>query len=1212
MLGRSLRFFVENRLVAVLLAVALGLWGAAVAPFDLGLDFLPRDPVAADAIPDIGENQQIVFTKWEGRSPQDVEDQVTYPLTVALLGVPGVRTIRSYSYFGFSSIYIIFDEDVEFYWSRSRVLEKLNSLPPGSLPQGVVPMLGPDATALGQVFWYTIEGRDENGEPVGGWDPDELRSVQDWFVRYALMAVDGVSEVASIGGYVREYQVDVNPDALHDRGVRLSQVTRAVADANLEVGANVLDLNGVEYFLRGRGWISSTAELEEAEVASRDGVAIRVGDVATVQLGPANRRGGLDKGGAEAVGGVVIVRYGENPMEVLMRVKEEIHRLAPSMPVRTLPDGRMSRLTIVPFYDRTGLIHETLDTLREAISHELLVTVLVVLFLLFHLRAAALVSLTLPLAVLATFILMKAFRIDANIVALSGIAIAIGTVVDMGIVLVENSLARLRREAGTAEPQEIIIDASTEVGGAVFTAIATTIVGFLPVFAMTGAEGKLFKPLAFTKTFALIGAIVVSLYLLPPLAATILPARAPGRLTRLGDRLKGLLPRRLRTPRILVWLAGAYVVYLLARLWEPLGPDAGLLRNLAFVAISCGGLLLFFHLFHKAYPALLMFQLKHKVLSLSLPVALVLLGASAWLGFDRVFAWIPATLEKVGVERTTVTSSAPWSKLSHAFPGFGKEFMPRLDEGSFLFMPATMPHASVGEVIEMNRKMDLAIESIPEVSRVVGKWGRAETAIDPAPIGMIETLVEYVPEYGVDEDGNRVRNWRDEIRSPDDIWQEILRVTKLPGMSSAPKLQPILTRIVMLQSGMRAPMGLKLKAPDLETLELAALRFEEALRKAPGVAPDSVFADRVVGKPYLEVAIDREAAARYGLNIAEVHEIIEVALGGKPVTWTVEGRERYQVRVRYQRELRDDPQEIAKLLLPIPGGGHVPLDEVAEIEYVRGPQSIKTEDTFLTAYVIFDMQEGWAEVDVVEAADSYLRDLVESGELDLPGGVTWRFAGNYENQLRAAKTLSVVLPAALFVIFLLLYFHFRSTAVTLMVFSGVFVAWAGGFLMLWLYGRPWFLDFSFLGADMQQLFQISPRNLSVAVWVGFLALFGIATDDGVIMGTYLEQSFAKHHPKTREEVREAVLEAGKRRVRPCLMTAATTILALLPVLTSTGRGADVMVPMAIPSFGGMTVVLLTMFVVPVLYSIRMERGLPRSKPSSRTQPETPTTSRTEP
>ncbi|HPF69555.1 MAG TPA: efflux RND transporter permease subunit, partial [Candidatus Krumholzibacteria bacterium] len=561
----------------------------------------------------------------------------------------------------------------------------------------------------------------------------------------------------------------------------------------------------------------------------------------------------------------------------------------------------------------------------------------------------------------------------------------------------------------------------------------------------------------------------------------------------------------------------------------------------------------------------------------------------------------------------------PYQTLAHAFPGLGKEFMPPLDEGSFLYMPTTMPHVSIGEAVDVLAKLDQAIGTVPEVDQVVGKLGRARSALDPAPISMVETIISYKPEYRTDERGRRLRfawdarkgdfvrdaagepvpdphgryyrQWREDIRTADDIWNAIVAAAQLPGTTSAPKLQPIAARLVMLQSGMRAPMGVKVRGPSLEAIEQAALAIEKRLKEVPGVAPETVIADRVVGKPYLELIIDREALARHGLTVARVQNVIETALGGRAVTTTVEGRERYAVRVRYARERRDDLDELRRVLVQGMDGAPVPLGDLVRIDYVRGPMTIKSEDTFLLGYVIFDKQEGQAEVDVVEAARDHLQQLRDRGELVLPEGVSYTFAGSFENQVRSQKTLALVMPLALALIFLVLYLQFKRFSTTTMVFGGVFVAWAGGFLMIWMYAQPWFLDLSFLGVPLRTMFNVHTVNLSVAVWVGFLALFGIATDDGVLMATYLDQSFAEHRPASRAEVRRATIAAAERRVRPALMTSATTILALLPVLTLTGRGADIMIPMAIPSFGGMTVALLTLFIVPVLYAWREERAL---------------------
>lgn len=1242
-INKLIRFCLENKLVVVLFAAVLILWGIAVAPFDWEFKNLPRNPVPVDAIPDIGENQQIVFTQWMGRSPQDIEDQITYPLTTALLGLPEVRTVRSYSMFGFSSIYIIFKEDAEFYWTRSRILEKLNSLPGSTLPEGVTPQLGPDATALGQVFWYTLEGRDSEGNPNGGWDLDELRSAQDWYVRYALQGVDGVAEVASIGGYVKEYQVDVDPDALRSYGIALHEVFDAVRGSNLDVGARTIEINSVEYVIRGLGFIESLDDLRKTVITQRNNVPVTLAQVAEIEFGPALRRGALDKAGAEAVGGVVVTRYGENPLAVIKRVKAKIQEISPGLPTKTLEDGTESHLEIIPFYDRTGLINETLGTLENAVRQQILVTIIVVVLMVLHLRSATLISGVLPLAVLFAFIGMKLFKVDANVVALSGIAIAIGTIVDMGVVLIENILKHIDEAKEDESRLEVVYRACTEVGGAVVTAVLTTVVSFLPVFTMEAAEGKLFRPLAYTKTFALIGSIVVALTIIPPLAHWIIAGKFRSQLVKTGFwvaiALTGLfasllipwfpwwlsllvllvaafhifsisIPKQIRQGLFygFNFIVAILVAFSLAADWKPLGPEKHFL-NVLFVFLSVGGLLGFFYLFIRFYPALLARVLRAKTVFLGFCSLIIIFGFSAWLGWGVLFSWMPEFVKK----------SSPFVAMNHQLPGLGKEFMPSLDEGSFLWMPTTMPHASIGEAMDVMRKQDMAIQAIPEIESVVGKLGRVESSLDPAPISMFETIINYKSEFITnekgkiltfvwnkkektflrdqngelisDKNGRPFRQWRDHIQSPDDIWAEIVDVTTLPGTTSAPKLQPIETRLIMLQTGMRAPMGLKLYGPNLETIESVALELEALLKQVPSIKAAAVIADRVVGKPYLEIDIDRDAIARYGIKIKMVQDVIEVAVGGRPITQTVEGRERYPVRVRYMRELRDTIEEIENILVASPSGAQIPLKELSNIHYERGPQVIKSEDTFLVAYVTFDKQPGYAEVEVVEQAQAFLEQKIDTGEFSIPAGVSYQFTGSYENQVRAEKKLMVVLPVALLAIWLILYFQFKRISTTLLVFSGILFAWSGGFIMIWLYGQPWFLNFDLFGENLRDLFQIGTINLSVAVWVGFLALFGIATDNGVIVCTFLKQTFADRKPTSIKAIRDAVNSAGTRRVRPALMTSATTILALLPVLTSTGRGADIMVPMAIPTFGGMLLALLTIFVVPVLFSLIEELKL---------------------
>jgi len=1259
MLNKGIKFLIENKLVAVLMLALFVGWGIVNAPFNWDTGLLPNDPVAVDAIPDIGENQQIVFTKWQGRSPQDIEDQITYPLTTSLFGIPGVKTIRSSSMFGFSSIYIIFEEDVEFYWSRSRILEKLNSLPSGLLPDGVNPALGPDATGLGQIFWYTLEGRDKDGNVTGGWDLQELRSIQDYYVKYALSSASGVSEVASIGGYVQEYQVDVNPELMRQYDIGLTDIVKAVKESNQDIGAQTLEMNQAEYLVRGLGYVKSIEDIENAVVTSENFTSIRIKDVGRVHLGPANRRGILDKEGAEVVGGVVVARYGANPLEVINNVKDQIAELSSGLPTKELADGRTSQVTIVPFYDRTELIQETLGTLNEALTLEILITILVIIIMVFNLRASVLISGLLPVAVLMVFITMKLFNVDANIVALSGIAIAIGTMVDVGVILAENMIRHLEDEklrfkenGNEYSTDEVIYNATAEVSGAILTAVLTTIISFLPVFTMVGAEGKLFRPLAFTKTMALTASLIIALFLIPPLAAFLFRKKnirersrhlVNGFLMLLGIaaviygywlglvlvafgacgfffslRAKkeysiALFKYRFTLNRNItnIIISAAAIVLLLAEYWRPLGFDRSIVMNLLFVSIICFGLLAVFSVFRIYYGRILRWALRNRFLFLIIPTTVLILG--------------------IVIMRNT-----------------GKEFMPALNEGSFLLMPTSLPHAGVEENKRVLQQLDMAVAGIPEIETVVGKAGRTESALDPAPLSMYENVIQYKSEYmrnasgerqryrinddGLfvlkndkftvnpnndidedvnydeaslsrtatredlieDDDGEYYRNWRPEILSPDDIWNEIVRATKLPGVTSAPKLQPIETRLVMLQTGMRAPMGIKVKGPDLKTIEKFGLQLEDILKQAAGVKEQAVFADRIVGKPYLLIDIKRDQLARYGVSIMDVQEILQVAVGGMPLTQTVEGRERYAVRVRYPRELRANADDLRDIYVPVEKGSPVPLGELVDIRYEKGPQVIKSEDTFLVGYVLFDKLDGFAEVDVVENAQAMIQDRIDSGELVVPQGVSYRFTGTYENQLRAEKTLSVVVPLALIIIFLILYFQFRSVSTSLMVFTGIAVAFAGGFIMIWLYGQDWFFNFSVFGENLRELFNMKTINLSVAVWVGFIALFGIATDDGVVMATYLTQTFDRESPSDIQGIRAAALEAAGKRIRPCLMTTVTTILALLPVMTSTGKGSDIMIPMAIPIFGGMVIDITSYFIVPVLYSMKKEFQLKRA------------------
>lgn len=1201
-LARLVGWCLENKVLVLAVYVFLILTGVFVAPFAFDIPGIARKPLAVDAIPDIGEKQQIVFTEWMGRSPKEVENQITYPLAASLQGTPGVKTIRSYSYFGASFIYVIFEDRENFYDTRSRLLEKL-SVTKGKLPEGVTPVLGPDATGLGQIFWYTLEGE--------GFSLAELRSFQDWNLRYALQACAGVSEVASIGGFTREYQIDVDPEKLRLFRIPLEMVQEAVRDSNIDVGAMTIDVNHVEYMIRGLGTIRSVSDIEGIPLRAEGMRPLRVKDVARVSLGPAFRRGILDKAGRETVGGVVVARYGANPMEVIEGVKAKLAELKPQLPEKILADGRVSKLRVEPFYDRSVLIQETLHTLKKSLEEEILITIIVILVMIFHFRVSFLISLILPLGVLITFVLMKVFGVESNVMSLSGIAIAIGAMVDMGIITLENLTKVMRESNGESSPREIIVRSAAEVGPAILTSSLTIIASFLPIFWLTGAEGKLFTPLAWTKTFAISASVVLALTLLPILAEFVLFKRknAPQFLSLL--LLAGLIASvvfavwihlglgiliaiyflsRLVLPRLseelrkkaergvnALWILVALLV--LAFSWMPLGYDHGYLTNALLVVAVVLGFLGFFWFLYQSYEKILRYFLARKKTFLAIPSLIAVLGLFSWLGWERLFSFIPKALPNSW--GTALSASSPWQGLSKIFPGLNREFMPPLDEGSFLYMPTTMPHASVAEVSEVLRLLDARLKSIPEVESVVGKAGRVDSALDPAPLSMIETMVSYKPKFARDpKTGKMVRQWRPGIETTEDIWRELSALGEIPGLTGAPKLQPIAARIVMLQTGLRAPMGVKIKGPTLEKIEEAGRLIEEKLKSVEGIESAAVIADRVVGTPYLEIIPDRVKLALYGMTIGRFQENLEIAVGGKAATTVLESRERLSVRVRYEREKRDLLETLDELPFPLPGGLYLPLSQLAEIRYAKGPMVIKGEDSFLVSYVLFDKKKSVGEVEAVEKAGAFLEHEKKNGRLVLPEGVSYVFTGNYENQVRSQKTLRVLIPLVLLLIFFIFFLQLRNVFYSAFIFTSVLTAFAGGMLLLDLFAREWFSSFP-------------PMALSVAVWVGFLALFGVASNDGVVMGTYLRDVFVSRKAASLQEVRELVVLAGKRRVLPSLMTTATTTIALLPILTSKGRGSDLMVPMAVPILGGMLVSLVSIYIVPVLVSIYEERRLDR-------------------
>lgn len=1167
MVNFIIRWCLNNRALVVLLFLAV---------IALGYYCLNNSPI--DAIPDIGEKQVIVIADWPGRSPQDVEDQVTYPLTVSLSGTPGVKSIRSFSGFGFSMVFIIFKDEIDYYWARSRVMERLSTAA-DKLPPAVVASLGPDATALGQIYYYTLEAE--------GADLQQLRSLQDWYIRYQLQAVEGVTEVATLGGYVKQYQIDVEPEKLRAHRVTLPEVYEAVRRSNIDVGAKVVESNRYEFFIRGKGFIKSVADIENVVIRQESGTPIFVKNVATVQLGPDFRRGALDNAGREAVGAVVLMRYGQNPLQVIRRLKQKIAEIEPGLRV-TMSDGRQVPVRMVPYYDRTDIIYETMATLKDNLIEESITVAAVVLIFLLHLRSTLAVLPTLPLSLAMSFIAMYFLGVDSNIMSLAGLAIAIGDVSDMGIIMTENIYRRLATEPDRPYG-EVVYDAATEVGGAIVTAVSNTIISFIPVFALTGPEGKMFHPLAYTKTFAIAASVILAVTIVPVLSYyTLKPVVWSRKRSLLAGGIVGIVAA-VAIHYVVRWGLGAQnswtgwptaigVGVIVAAVVYRMGRERLLPLEENRVSRAIFGV----------YKPSLRWVLNHKFRFLTIPLALIALGMTVWLGFSRIATPIEAVCKTFGYDPTQSTA---WKEFERVFPGIGREFMPPLDEGSLLYMPSLLPSGSLTVAQEVLAKQNMAIRQVPEVETVVGKLGRAESALDPAPISMIETIIILKPA----DQWRRVRDdrwhtrvgwlgwmrpalqrvWPEERTiTKDEILKELQATTAIPGVLPT-WLQPIQTRIVMLQTGFRAMMGVKIFGADLNEIERVGLQMEQLLRKVPGAV--DVVADRLVGKPYIEYEINREEAARYGVNIRDIQDVIEIAIGGENLTTTVERRERYPIRIRYPRELRERFDDLEHILVPTSTGANVPIAQVAKIKYSIGPQEIKSENGLLVGYVTLNTRDR-DEISVVEDAERLLQaekkrsdELIAAGRheaatLVVPAGYYWQWSGQFENQQRAMQRLSLLVPVVLAIMFFSLYMGFGKWWLAFVVFFGIIVSASGGFAMLLFYGS----------------------NLSVAVWVGFIALFGVADDDSVVMLTYLEDVFGRRRPQSVEDIREMVVEAGLKRIRPCLMTTATTVIGLAPLFLDTGRGSDVMQPMAIPSVGGMAVQLITLFVAPCLYCLVKE------------------------
>ena len=1128
MIESLLRFCVRERLLVALLAaaaVAAGWWSARTVPLD--------------AIPNVGENQVIVLTEWPGRSPKDVEDQITYPMSVALQAVPGSEGVRGRSMFGFSFVQVTFEDAVDFYWARSRVAEQLTTVS-GQLPDGVTPQLAPDATALGQIYYYALKA-------PPGTDLADLRSKQDFFIKYALQSVEGVAEVASIGGYQKQYQIDVDPDRLRFFGLTLAGVIDAVDASNIDVGAKTIESGGMEYLVRGRGFIGTgktepqtIRQIEQTVVSVRDGVPVTVGEVATVQAGPAFRRGALDWNGQEAVGGVVVMRYGEIPRAVIERVKAKIASLEKEL------DG----IQIVGVYDRTGLIDETVATLTTALAEETLVTLVVVTLFLLHVRSSLVIAVTLPAAVLMSFGAMRLFGVDANIMSLAGIAIAIGTMVDMGIIVLENVYDRLAEaDADLSEEarSETVVRAAAEVAPAVLTAVSTTIVSFLPVFFLTGRDHKLFAPLAWTKTFALAASLIVAVTVVPMLARVMLRGRP-----------RGGWVRSVFAAVALGALAAALAVVWSERIADYMSPAnaaaaAGLLGAVAGWWMSRERLWPIdespvTRLTRWLYAGRLRLALRRKALMLSLPAMLFVVGLGAWIGLPTVLR----PVERVAATLGTDLNALPgYVDLKHTFTGLESDDWIALDKGSWFYMPSLYPAAGFGQVVEVLQTQDVLIGQIPEVADVLGKVGRIDSALDPAPAAMVETYVMLKPRD----------RWRPGVTDRD-VWDQINAAATLPGVTPASPLQPIEGRVVMLQSGIKASMAVRIYGETLDQLNAAAKAVAANLKESPYVNAGTVNPDIVLGKPYVEFEVDHARAARYGMTVRGVNQIVAAGLGGVDVTTTVEGRERYPIQVRYRRDLRERVDRLGEIPVVTPTGDVVPLSRLSDVTTTWGPGVISSEDSRLVAHVPFSPSGVAGDLETVDRVMASLADARADGTLKLPdGNLELVPVGSFQNQIEANRRLMWILPGVFLINLLLHYLHFRELAVSLVVFSGIPFAFAGGMIAV----------------------AVAGVKLNTAVWVGFIALAGLAADDGIVMASYIHDRLKTAHVDSIEGLRAEVYKAGLRRIRPCVMTTVTTLAALLPVLLSDGRGADVARAMALPVFGGMLAEPLTTFVVPTLY-----------------------------
>jgi Cu(I)/Ag(I) efflux system membrane protein CusA/SilA len=1039
MLGRIIEGSVKNRFLVVLAMFFLAAWGIWA---------MTRIPL--DAIPDLSDVQVIVFTEYPGQGPRIVEDQVTYPLTTAMLAVPKAKVVRGYSFFGLSFVYIIFEDGTDIYWARSRVLEYLNYVSK-RLPAGVTPTLGPDATGVGWVYEYALVDR------TGKHDLAQLRSIQDWFLRYELTAVDGVSEVASIGGFVKQYQVVVHPDKLAAYGIPIQKVRMAIQRSNNDVGGRLVEMAETEFMVRGLGYIRSLEDLRDIPLTSDRGTPVFLRDVADVRIGPELRRGIADLNGeGDVAGGVVVMRFGENALQTIKNVKEKLESLKAG-----LPEG----VEIVPVYDRSGLIDRSIATLKEKLLEESAVVAIVCVIFLLHFRSAFVAILTLPLAVLMAFIVMYYQGLNANIMSLGGIAIAIGAMVDAAIIMIENMHKHMEHDGGRRAHWDLVLEASKEVGPTLFYSLLVITVSFLPVFTLEAQEGRLFKPLAFTKTYSMAAAALLSVTIVP---------------IWMGFFIRGKILPEERNP----------INRFLIRLYHPL----------------------------------LDWALKYK--KTVIVGSIVLMAVTIW----------------------------PVMKI-------GSEFMPPLYEGDLLYMPTTFPGISITKAKELLQQTDRIIRTFPEVKTVFGKIGRAETATDPAPLSMLETTITLKPE----------EEWRKGM-THEKLVEELNAAIQFPGLTNAWTM-PIKTRIDMLATGIKTPVGIKIMGDDLDTLARIGEEIESAVSGVPGTL--SAFAERVTGGNYFDYNIRRREAARYGLTVSDIQDVIMSALGGMNVTQTVEGLERYPVNVRYPEELRDSVESMRRVLVPTPGGAQVPLGQLADISIHKGPAGIKSENSRRTVWVYVDIRG----IDV----GTYVKRAQEAVQkaVKLPPGYSLVWSGQFEYMQRAEKRMMIVIPLTLFIVFLIIFLNTRSLVKTSIVLLAVPLSLVGAFWLIYLLGY----------------------NMSVAVWVGMIALAGISAETGVVMLLYLDVAYENMKRKgfmsTMGDLKEAIFDGAVKRIRPKIMTAAVIIAGLLPIMWSTGTGSDVMKRIAAPMVGGVvTSVIMELLVYPVIYEFMQQKGL--SKTDDRT------------